>query len=144
MALAQVDLTNVIARNSAFAGNRAHQIPDLHSIACSDGHEKTRHPAGCGLGSITIRRPRLRGRDGVLGCRAPLGTFALEHIERSGCELHRVKLLQQRLQGNDFTRRNAAVQHCPKLLSHCFFAIMRAALWSAEMERRESSTRKLP
>jgi hypothetical protein len=144
MALAQVDLANVIARNSAFAGDRAHQIADLHAIACSDGHEKTRHPAGCGLGSITIRRPRLRGGDGVLCCRAPLGTLALEHIKRGGCELRRIKLLQQRLQGNDFTRRNAAVQHRPKLLSHCFLAIMRAALWPAEIERRESSARKLP
>ena len=86
----------------------------------------------------------LFGIVGIIMRFAPLGAFALEHIERSGCELRRVKLLQQRLQGDDFTRRNAAVQHCPKLLSHCFLAIMRAALRPAEIERRESSARKLP
>jgi hypothetical protein len=78
MALAQVDLANVVARNSAFAGNRAHEIADLHAIPRSDGHEETRHPARRGLGSIAVRRSRPRDWGSVLSCRASLGTLALE------------------------------------------------------------------
>jgi hypothetical protein len=45
MALAKVDLPDVISGNSSFAGNRAHQVADFHSVACSDGHEEARHSA---------------------------------------------------------------------------------------------------
>src|SRR6267143_863619 len=144
MAFAEVDLANVIAGNSAFASDRAHQIADLHAIARSDSHEKTCHPARCALGSITIRRSRPRDRDGILGGRAPLGTLALEHIKRGGRELHRIKLLQQGLQGDDLTRRNAPVQHGPQLLSHSFLTIMRAALGPAEVERRATPAGQFP
>src|ERR1700674_2960857 len=38
VALAQIDLSNVIARNSPFARDRTHEIADLHTIARSDSH----------------------------------------------------------------------------------------------------------
>jgi hypothetical protein len=78
MALAQIDLANVIACNSAFARDRAHEIADLHTVARSDGHEKTRHPARYALGPITIRRSCARDRGSVFRRGAPLGTLALE------------------------------------------------------------------
>jgi hypothetical protein len=43
MTFAQVDLSNVIAWNSAFSSDRAHQIANLHAIAGSNRHEKARH-----------------------------------------------------------------------------------------------------
>src|ERR1700682_13236 len=128
MAFAQIDFANVIARNSSFAGDRAHQIADLHAVARSDSHEKPRHPARCGLGSIAIRRSRPRDWDGVLSGRAPLGTLALEQVKRGGSELRGIKLLEQGLQRDDLVRRYTAAQHSSQLLSHCFLTIMRAAL----------------
>ena len=144
MALAQVDLSDVIAGNSSFAGDRAHQIADLHTITRSDSHEETRHPARCRLGSIAIRRPRPRDWWSVLGCRAPLGSLALQQVKRGGSELRGVELLEQRLERDDLARRNTARQHRPQLLSHRFLAVMGAALGPAEIERREPSTRQLP
>jgi hypothetical protein len=43
VALAQIDLPNVIARNAAFASDRAHEIADFYSIASADRHEEACH-----------------------------------------------------------------------------------------------------
>src|ERR1700694_2123222 len=144
VALAKVDLANMIARNSAFAGDRAHKIADFHAIACSDSHEKARHPARCRLGPIAIRRPRPGEWGSVLRCRAPLGALALEYVKRSGSELRRVELLEQGLQRDDLARWNTTVQHCPELLSNGCLAIVRTALGASEIQRREAPTRQLP
>jgi hypothetical protein len=39
MAFAEVDLSDVIARNAALSGNDAHQVADFDAIAGADGHE---------------------------------------------------------------------------------------------------------
>jgi hypothetical protein len=52
VALAQIDLADVIAGNSAFAGNRAYEVADLDTIACSNRHEEAGH-SGCGGASAT-------------------------------------------------------------------------------------------
>jgi hypothetical protein len=44
--LAEVDLSDVIARNPAFTGDHAHQISCLHAIASPDRHEEPGHSAG--------------------------------------------------------------------------------------------------
>jgi hypothetical protein len=144
VALAEIDLANVIAGNSSFARNRTHKIADLHTIARSDGHEKPRHASCCSMGSIAISRPRLGRGDRVLSCRAPLGPLALEQVKRGSCELRRIEFFEQRLEGDDLAGRNAAVQHCPQLLTHGCLAIMCAALRAGEIERREPSTSELP
>jgi hypothetical protein len=143
MALAQVDFANVVARNSAFAGDQAHQIADLHTIARSDSHEKARHPARCGLGTIAIGRSRPRDWRSVLGCRAPLGALALEQVKSGSGELRRVELFEQRLEGDDLAWRNAAVEHRPQLLPYRCLAIMRATLGPSEIERSEPSAGQL-
>jgi hypothetical protein len=94
MALAKVDLADTVARNSTFAGDHAHQIADLNAIPSSDRHEKTRHAAGGSPGSIGICWSWLRRWSSILSCRASLGTFALEQIERRGRELRGVELLE--------------------------------------------------
>jgi hypothetical protein len=144
MALAQVDLANMIAGNSAFAGDDAHQIADLHAIAGSNGHEKARHAAGRRSGAIALSGSRLRRRRSVLGRRASLGALALEQVKRCCSELRCIELLEERLERDDLTRRNTAIQHRPQLLSHRCLAIMRPALRAGEIERREPSTRQLP
>jgi hypothetical protein len=143
MALAKVDLADVVARNSAFAGDHAHQIADLHAIPRSNRHEKTRHAAGGGPGSIGVRRSWLRGWSSIFGCRTSLGTFALEQIKRGGGELRGVKLLEERLERDDLARRNTAIQHCPQLLSYRCLAIVRPALWACEIQGSEPSTCQL-
>jgi hypothetical protein len=88
MALAQVDLANVVSRNPAFAGDRTHQIADLHSVAGSDSHEKARHAACRSSGSIAaFRRSGLRGGSSVLRGRTTLSALALEKVKRRGSEL---------------------------------------------------------
>jgi hypothetical protein len=143
MALAQVDFADVIAGNSTFAGDRSHQVTDLYTIARSNGHEKARHPAGRGPGSIAISEPWLRGRGRVLGSSASLCALALEQVKRRGSELRSIELLEKRLQRDDLARRNTAIQHRPKLLSNSGLAIMRPALGAGEIERGEASTRQL-
>jgi hypothetical protein len=143
MALAQIDLANVIAWNPAFTGNSTHQIADLHSVARSDGHEQTRHAARRSPGSIGIRRSRLRGWSSMLGRRTSLSALALEQVKRRGSELRGIELLEERLERDDLARRNTAIQYRPQLLSHRCFAIMRPALGTGEVERREPSTGQL-
>jgi hypothetical protein len=143
MALAQIDLANVIARNSAFASNCTHQIADLHSVARSDSHEKTRHAAGRSPRSIGVRRSRLRGWSSMLGRRTSLSALALEQIKRRGSELRGIELLEERLERDDLARRNTAIHYRPQLLSHRCFAIMRPALGTGEVEGREPSTGQL-
>jgi hypothetical protein len=143
MALTKVDLADVVARNSAFAGDHAHQIADLHAIPRSDRHEETRHAAGGGPGSIAIRRSWLSGWSSILSCRASLGTFALEEKERRGGELRGVELLEERLECDDLARRNTAIQHRPQLLSHHCLPIVSPALGTGEIQGSEPSTRQL-
>jgi hypothetical protein len=143
MALAQVDLADVIAGNSALASDGTHQVSDLHTVARSNGHEEARHPAGRGSRAIGVCRSRLRGRRSVLGRRASLGALALEQVERRSSELGGIEFLEERLERDDLARRNATIQYRPELLSHRCLAIMRAALRSGEIERRKSATRQL-
>jgi hypothetical protein len=143
MALAQIDFADVIAGNSAFAGDGTHQVTDFYAIARSNGHEKARHTTGRSPRPIAICRSRLRRRGSVLSRRAPLSALALEQKKRRGSELRGIELLEQRLQGDDLARRNAAIQHRPQLLSNSRLAIMRAALRAGEIERGEPSTRQL-
>jgi hypothetical protein len=81
VALAKIDLPDVIAGNSAFAGDGAHEIAHLHPIARSDGHEKSCHPTCNRTRSVAIRRPRLRNRRNVLGGHASLRPLALENVK---------------------------------------------------------------
>ncbi len=46
MALTQVDFSDPIRGDSSFAGDGAHQVPGLHTIASADGHEEAGHVAG--------------------------------------------------------------------------------------------------
>jgi hypothetical protein len=88
MALAKVDLPDVISGNSSFAGNRAHEVADFHSVACSDGHEEARHSACRSARPVAaFRRSRLRGRSSVFRRRATLSALALEKVERSRSQL---------------------------------------------------------
>jgi hypothetical protein len=44
--LAEVDLPDVIAWNTAFTRDHAHQVSSLHAIACADRHEEPGHSSG--------------------------------------------------------------------------------------------------
>jgi hypothetical protein len=46
VALAEVDLPDVITRNAAFTCDHAHEVSGLHAIARPDRHEEPRHSAG--------------------------------------------------------------------------------------------------
>ena len=46
VALAEVDLSDVIAGNPALAGDRTHQVARLYTVASSNGHEETGHSPG--------------------------------------------------------------------------------------------------
>jgi lipopolysaccharide/colanic/teichoic acid biosynthesis glycosyltransferase len=46
VALAEIDLSNVIAGNASLAGDRTHQVARLDAVARSDRHEETGHSAG--------------------------------------------------------------------------------------------------
>jgi hypothetical protein len=46
VALAEVDLPDVITRNTALTGDHAHQVSGLHAISRADCHEEPRHSSG--------------------------------------------------------------------------------------------------
>src|SRR6266496_2753393 len=98
MALAQIDLSDPVSWNAAFTSNHAHEIADLHAVACTNGHEEARHPVGRPARALSIRRSGPGGRR-LIGFRhATLGSFALQKIECSGRELRSVELPEQRLE----------------------------------------------
>jgi hypothetical protein len=133
VALAEIDFADVIASNSAFAGDHAHQIAHLHSVARADSHEKARHAAGGGSGAIALRGSRLRGWRSVLGRRASLGALSLEQVKRRRRQLRGIELLEERLERDDLAWRNTTIQNCPKLLAYYCFAIMGPALGTGEV-----------
>jgi hypothetical protein len=96
VAFSEIDLSHVIARNSAFTGDRAHQVADLHAIASADGHEEADHSIGTATSSglVAIRRPDARDRRCVFGCLASLGALALEELQRGSCDFSGVKFFE--------------------------------------------------
>ena len=101
VALAEVDLSDVITRNAAFTGDHAHQVSSLHAVARSDCHEEPSHPAGSAgrwPGTVSIRRPCARNRKLTRLGFTPLCSLALQHMERGCSQLRRVVFLQQRLE----------------------------------------------
>lgn len=81
--LAEIDFSDVVTGNSAFAGNRAHEIPDFDAITGSDGHKKSGHGCATGRGAarmIAVRRSCPRDRRSILRGFAPLSTLAIEQV----------------------------------------------------------------
>jgi hypothetical protein len=120
--LAQVDLPNAVAGNSSLTGNRGHEVRGLHSVACSDGHEKAgraTRPTSFTLG------PFLRRRQLILSRGTSERTFPLEHMQRRSRKLGRVVLLEERLQRNHFPRRYTLRENGAKFLTHRLLAIVR-------------------
>ena len=146
MTLAQVDLSDVIAGNSALARDHSHQVSGLHPVASSDGHEESGHSSGRSrraAWTLTFHWPGARG--GRLGCLrlSSLRSLALQHVKRGGSHFCRVEFLEQRLERNDFAWRNALGEHGAKLLANSFFPVVSAALRTEEIHRTKSSACQL-
>jgi hypothetical protein len=95
MALAQIDLSNVIARDAAFASDRAHEIANFYSITGADRHEEACH-SWCGSASAapsTIARSGASNRRRVLRCLSTLRALALEEMQSGSGNFGCVELL---------------------------------------------------
>jgi hypothetical protein len=100
VALLQVDFSDAISGNSAFAGDDPHDVSGLHAVARPDGHEEARHSSrrtSAGSRPLAFSRPRLCGGGWIRFGRATLCPFALQQ-KKSGCsELSSVEFPEQRL-----------------------------------------------
>jgi hypothetical protein len=81
VALLQIDLSDLISGNSAFSGNHAHEIADLHSVARADRHEEAGHSCrrtSAGSRSLAFGGSRLCGGRWIRFGRTPLRPLALQ------------------------------------------------------------------
>ena len=129
MTLTQIDLADVITRDSALSGDRSHEISDFYAIPCSDGHEKPDHSGGrvgtSGSGAFTISHGSwTRGRRLIRFGLTALRSLAFENVEGRRSELSPIEFLEQRLERDDLACGNSAREHGAQLLPHSFLAIV--------------------
>ena len=80
MALLQIDLSDAVSGNSAFAGDDPHDISGLHPVARADRHEEASHSCrrtGAGSRTLAFSGPRLCGGRWIRFGRASLCPLAL-------------------------------------------------------------------
>jgi hypothetical protein len=114
VALLQVDLSDAISGNSAFAGDDPHDISDLHAVAGADRHEEARHSrrrTSAGSRSLAFSGARFCRRVWIRLDRAPLRPLALQQ-EKCGCsELSSVEFPEQRLERDYLAGGKSAREH---------------------------------
>jgi hypothetical protein len=98
VAFAQIDLADVISRDSALASDRAHEISDFHAVACADRHEKPDH-SGCGVSTTNSGALAFHGWFCTRSCclirfgLPALSPLTLENVEGGRGELGAVEFL---------------------------------------------------